>query len=970
MDEYVPLNYAAIRRRLADKAGPEYWRSLEQLADEPQFGEFVDAEFPGLAPQIDRRRFLQLMGASLALAGLAGCGGDPEQGVTYVVQPEKIIPGEAQWYATAIAFAGDAQPVLGRTHVGRPTKLEGNPDHPASLGAATAFTQAAILQLYDPDRSQAPRFQGRETTWEAFATVAAEQAERFDQRGGRGLHVLLGATSSPTLQRQLDELMRRWPEARLYRFEPWEGEELAASERAFGRQLETRQHFHRAEWVVSFDDDWLGPGPRELVNALGWSERKRRAAKGDGEARLFVLESLPTITGAKATERKRIEPAEVGVRVQALAAALGQGEAPALSAVDQRWIEELAAGLDRRRGRCLVTVGPYAPVDVQVAVLALNQRLGNIGRTLAFSHPAQLLSAGGQPLQDVQTLVTAIGRGEVDTLLLLDSNPVYSTPQDLGFEDALQQVPLRLHAGLYYDETAAHCHWHLSMSHSLDGWNDLRAADGSACLAQPLVQPFYATRTAAQILAMMMGDQAPDAYALVRQTWAQLDAPGWRRALERGFVEESALPPVEVPRIEPGAIETRSPEGLAVVMRPDPSVWDGRFANLGWLQELPKPINKLTWDNVITVSPALAEQHGISNGGLVQVRLGEGSLTGPAWVMPGQADRTLGVFAGYGRWRAGRVGDRLGYNLAPLRSSAQPWIRHGARIDVLEGHRKLATTQPHHMLYGKELIRSLPEAEAYRPEPPKPEPPTLYPAPPDRDTAWGMVIDLDQCIGCNACVIACQAENNIPVVGKEQVAAGRNMHWLRVDHYYKGDLAEPRSAFQPVPCMHCEQAPCETGCPVNATLHGPDGLNEQIYNRCIGTRTCSSYCPYKVRRFNWFHWTRDDPPAIQAQRNPNVTVRSRGVMEKCTYCVQRISAARIDARMEDREIADGEVETACQQTCPTSAIRFGNLADPQAKVNQERHTRRHYALLEELNTRPKTTYLGVVERPPAGEDKA
>lgn len=982
MDEYVPLDYAAIRRRLENKAGPEYWRSLEQLAQDPDFGTFFDAEFPGLAPEMDRRRFLQLMGASMALAGLAGCGGPPEKGVTYVVQPEKTIPGQAQWFASAVDFAGYAQPVLGRTHVGRPTKLEGNPDHPISRGAATAFTQASILQLYDPDRSQAPQFAGRTSSWDAFTIVAAEQAERFDQTRGQGLHLLMGASTSPTLQRQLAQLLKRWPKATIHRYEPWEGQRYAATEAAFGAPLETHHFFDRAEWVVSIDDDWLGPGPHELINALRWSERKRRAALGDGEARLFVMEALPTVTGAKATERRRIEAGQSRQYLKALAAALGQGSAPKLAAPEQQWIDDLAAGLNRRRGRCLVTVGPYAPLDVQAAVHALNQHLGNIGRTIRYTEPVQILTIKDQPLGDLMSLLAAIGQGSVETLVVLDGNPVYSAPYDLHVEDVLQQVPLRIHAGLYYNETASHCQWHLSMSHGLDGWGDLRAADGSVCLAQPLVQPFYATRTLSQILAMLMGDPVPGDFALVRQTWAELDEASWRLALERGFIQGSEFaaiepPPAAVHWADDGptvgastAAESEPNDLLSVAMRPDPSVWDGRYANLGWLQELPKPISKLTWDNVITLSPRLAEQRGISNGDMLHVRVGNDSVSGPAWVMPGQADLTLGLFAGYGRWRCGRVGDSLGYNIAPMRAVTQPWLRHGAQLERLNRQYPLATTQPYHVLYGKELIRSLPLDEAYRPEPPQSELPTLYPPPPERPISWGMVIDLEQCIGCNACVIACQAENNIPIVGKEQVAAGRVMHWLRVDHYYKGDPVEPTSAFQPVPCMHCEQAPCEKGCPVNATVHGPEGLNEQIYNRCIGTRTCSSYCPYKVRRFNWFHWTDDDPPAIQAQRNPNVTVRSRGVMEKCTYCVQRISEARIDARMQDREVTDGEVQTACQQTCPTSAIVFGNIADPLAEVNRERHTRRHYALLGELNTRPKTTYLGIVERPPASKDEA
>ncbi|MFL9813290.1 TAT-variant-translocated molybdopterin oxidoreductase [Stutzerimonas sp. VN223-3] len=962
--ERTPLDYSVIRQRLEGQHGPRYWRSLEQLADEPAFVEFVDAEFPGIAPAMDRRRFLQLMGASMAMAGLAGCGQEPEHGVPYVVQPEKVIPGEARWYATAVPFAGYAQPVLGRTHVGRPTKLEGNPDHPSSLGAATAFTQAAILQLYDPDRSQAPRYQGRGTTWNAFQTVAFERAAEWDASGGRGLHLLAGASSSPTLQRQFAELLKRWPEARLYRFEPWQGDAYTATEQATGQPLETHYRFENAEWVLSFEHDWLGAGPHELPHALGWSERKRRAARGEGEARLFVIEALSTVTGAKASERRRVEPTELRSYVQALAAALGEGSAPPLPGDAQRWIETLAEGLQARRGRCLITAGEFAPLDVQAAVHWLNQRLGNIGHTLEYTQPITWIEAGGRRLDDLPALTTAMEHGEVEALLMLDCNPVHTAPGNLEFERLLQQVPLRIHAGLYYDETAAHSHWHLPLSHALDGWCDMRAADGSVCLAQPLVRPFYSSRSPDEILALLQGQLTPDARAMVRQTWQSLDDRAWREALERGFIRASAYEPVEVTVKPPRWDSVEPQEGLTVLFRPDPSVWDGRFANLGWLQELPKPISKLTWDNVIGISPSLSEQRGISSGDRLQATIDGAFIEGPAWVMPGQADATLSLFGGYGRTRAGRVGDGLGYNVAPLRTADDPWMRSGAVLTRLEGQIELASTQPHHVLAGKDLIRCLPREEAYQYEPPKPAQPTLYPPQAKSDTAWGMVIDLDQCIGCNACVVACQAENNVPVVGKEQVQMGREMHWLRVDHYYGGDPREPKSAFQPVPCMHCDQAPCEVGCPVNATVHGPDGLNEQIYNRCIGTRTCSSYCPYKVRRFNWYNLTADDPPALQAQRNPNVTVRGRGVMEKCTYCVQRISEARIAARIEDREISDGEVKTACQQTCPTQAIVFGNLLDPAAEVNRERHTKRHYALLEELNTRPKTTYLGLVEDAP------
>ena len=976
--EHTPLDWEAIRKRLETERGPRYWSSLEQLADEPVFSQFVEAEFPSTAPQMDRRRFLQVMGASLAMAGLAGCS-KPEKGVPYVVQPEKTIPGEAQWYASLVAFAGYAQPVLGRTHVGRPTKLEGNPDHPASRGASTAIIQAAILQLYDPDRSQIPRFKGVDATWDSFQRVASELTERLDQTRGRGLHLLLPGSSSPTLRRQLGEVVQRWPEARLYRDEPYEGDHYRAAERAFGRPVETRYRFEAAEWVLSFEHDWLGTGPQELAHAVRWGERKRRAAQGEGEARLLMVESVPTLTGARASERRRIEPDELPRHVQALAAALGEGDGPdqPLSAAHQRWIEAAAEGLRARAGRCLITAGPCTPLDVQAAVHRLNARLGNVGRTLDYSEPVLWLDAGGQRLGDLPTLVEAMRGGQVEALLMLGCNPVYTAPAELAVAEALGRVPLRIHAGLYYDETAANSHWHLPLTHDLDGWHDARAVDGSVCLGQPLVRTFYSSRTLSEVLALLQGDLAPDARAELRKSWQALDEGAWRQALERGFLPDSALPAVQVEARAIGRGLSAVPaEGLTLRFMPDPCVWDGRLANLGWLQELPKPITKLTWDNVIGLAPKLAEEHALANGDMVRVTLDGQTVLGPVWIMPGHAERTLSLYAGYGRTRAGRVGDDRGYDPSPLRTAAEPWVRRGARLEKTGESLPLATTQPHHIPRGKEIIRSEPVGEAYRKVPVAPkyrfeQAKTLYSPTPPSEPVWGMTIDLEQCIGCNACVIACQAENNVPTVGKEQVAEGRNMHWLRVDHYYRGDPAEPESsAFQPVPCMHCEQAPCEVGCPVGATVHGPDGLNEQIYNRCIGTRTCSSYCPYKVRRFNWFDWTGDDEPSIQLQRNPNVTVRSRGVMEKCTYCVQRISEARIAARMEGRTEADGEVVTACQQACPTQAIVFGDLSRPDARVRNGRDTQRHYALLEEVGTKPKTTYLGLVELPKIVEGKA
>jgi len=970
MSRRDPLDFAAIGRRLAAERGPTYWRSLEELAEDPSFVAFCEAEFPSVAPQLDRRRFLQLMGASLAFGGLAACGKAPETAVPYVEQPELIVPGETRLYATAVDFAGYLQPVLGRTQAGRPTKLEGNPDHPACRGAASAITQAAILQLYDPDRSQAPRYKGRDASWEAFLGEAAGWRERWDASAGQGLHLLLGASSSPTLARELERWLARWPQARLYRFEPYEGRRYAAADQAFGRPLERHLHLEKAELLLCFEDDLLGSGPQQVLHASRWGERRRAAAEGRGQALLIAVESCPSLTGAKASERRIANGAEQNRLLRALLAEIDDGPAPELAADEQHWVRRMAAALRAHAGRCLISAGARSDAATQAAVYRLNDRLGNLGHTLSFSAPLQQLEIGGQPLGDLGQLCAALGAGEVQSLLALDCNPAYQAPAEAAFAAALEALPWCLHAGQYYDETASHSHWHLPLSHPLEAWHDGLAADGTPCLGQPLIEPLHATRSASELLALLRGEPTADSHAQLRETWQSLDEAAWRAALERGFIEGRQPTPVAVSAAPVTLPAVEAPGGYEVLIRPDEAIWDGRFANLGWLQELPRPLSKLTWSNAVAIAPRQAERLGLRNGDRVRVEVDGGAIEGAVILAPGQHPDVLELRAGYGRRRMGRVAVGQGFDVAPLRRLAEPWRREGARLAPLDGTVPLAITQMHHSMKAEQApARRLPREVARQPATAA-EQPSFYPATPAApppaggplgEPRWGMLIDLDQCIGCNACVVACQAENNVPVVGAEQVAAGRAMHWLRVDHYYEGSPEAPRSSFLPVPCMHCEHAPCEMGCPVNATVHGPEGLNQMVYNRCIGTRTCASYCPYKVRRFNWFDWTGDDPPLLQAQRNPNVTVRGRGVMEKCTYCVQRISEARIDARMGDRPIASQTLQTACQQTCPTQAIVFGDLSRADSGLHYQRETRRHYALLEELNTRPRTTYLAALE---------
>jgi molybdopterin-containing oxidoreductase family iron-sulfur binding subunit len=952
------MDFAALRAHLAGLKGAAYWRGLEALAATPEAQALIEAEFPGAAPLMDRRRFLQLMAASLAMAGLAACGKTPEQAVPAVRQAPQLTPDIASWYATAIPFCGIAQPVLGKTVAGRPIKLEGNPQHPMSGGTCDAFTQAAILQLYDPDRSQAPRFKGRETSWDDVRGALARQRLMLDTAQGKGLHIVCGASSSPTLGRQLDVLRRRWPEARVYHAEPFaETEALRASERVFGQPLQARRHLQNAEVLVCLEDDPLGSGPRQTSLQQGWAERRRQAAQGQGAALSFVAESIPTLTGAAATRRLAIAPSRLADLALALSRTLGDNIAdqPRLSARQLDWVEAAAAALKVHPGRGLICVGPQAATDVQAQVMRLNQRLGAHGQTLDWQTPTLLGYEHSQFWAPLEQLAQQLAAGNVSQLLLLDCNPLQTSAPELGLEGLMQKVPFCLHAGLYYDESAAHCHWHVPLNHALDGWTDVRAADGSACIVQPLIEPLYSTRTLHQLIELLLTSADSDALTPVQITWSHVAQNRWRQALSDGWIE-SASPAIDVPGAAPVVLSLPDPEGLEAVVRPDPCVWDGRFANLGWLQELPKPISTLTWSNVVGLSPRLAEQVGVRNGDGVEVALSGQLLRGAAWIEPGQADQVIALYAGYGRSHAGRVGNGLGYAVRPIQAASV-----SASVRSNGNRHALAFTQAHHVLPDDETppIRVVPRD---RPQLPVQQiPASLYTSVNDSGPQWGMVIDLDLCTGCNACVTACQAENNIAVVGAEQVANGRNMHWLRIDHYYQGSLDAPRSRFQPLPCMHCEQAPCETGCPVNATVHSRDGLNQMVYNRCIGTRTCASYCPYKVRRFNWLDWSANAAPSIQAQRNPQVTVRSRGVMEKCTYCTQRISAARIDSKQQGVEFDTSTVVTACQQTCPSQAIRFGDITDPTSAVSSGRRDPRHYRLLEALGTRPRTSYLARIE---------
>ena len=967
----------ALRARLAHAPARRAWRSLDAVADTEAFRRFLHAEFPAvtdLSEGPERRGFLKLMAASFALSGLAGCDDASDgrgQEVPYVNKPERAEPGAALHFASVALIDGFANGILVTTRDGRPFKVEGNPQHPWSRGGTDVFGQASVLGLYDPQRSQAVRFHGRQSSWEAFRGAMAGQFGALRANQGRGLRLLTGPLTSPSLLAQVAAMQAAFPEMAWHSHAAVDRAALhEGARRAFGRPLETRWRFARARVIVSLDGDFLDHGPHQVGVARDWVDARRASATQGGLLAMHAVAAVPNLTFAKADHPLVATQADIAALANDMLAAVGgkpAGDAPASPL--QAWRARAVAALQAARGASLVVAGSTQPPEVQEAVHRLNAALGNLGQTVF--HTAPVATAGGT----LAELASAIDAGQVQALVMLDANPAYDGPGDLGFRERLAKVPLKIHAGLYEDETALRSDWHVPMLHPLEAWGDARSLDGTVGLLQPMIAPLYGGRSGPEILSLLAGGDPQGGLDLLRAHW-QGDAdpaafaPRWEAMLRDGFVPGTALAEeaanlVAATPAEPQDAPPAAPEGLDVVFRPDPTVWDGSVANNAWLQELPKPLTKLVWENVIAVSPALAQREGLAQGDVVTLQVGERRVEGPAWVTPGQADGTVAVTLGYGRRVDEMLFDGLGYDAYALRGGADPWRLAGATLRKTGRKRALATTQDHSTMEGHDFVRVQHVGEAAVGEARSFTQPSLY-APQSSDgRAWGMVIDLDSCIGCNACVTACQSENNIAVVGREQVAMGREMHWLRIDRYYEGGLDAPKTHFQPVPCMHCEDAPCEVGCPVEATLHDTEGLNLMVYNRCVGTRACSGYCPYKVRHFNYLDYSAGAAPSVQLQRNPGVTVRARGVMEKCTYCVQRIATARIDADKADAPIADGVVQTACQGACPTRAISFGDLNDKGSAVAAARRDPRNYALLGELNVRPRTTYLAEMAPPRA-----
>lgn len=996
-----PLDRRELRARLAAaQDAPAFWRSLEELAGREGFLDAVRQEMNHALPEglfrTDRRRFLQLMGAMLALAGISGCGARPpnEQIVPYVVQSEEVVPGRPLFYATAMPLRGYTMGLLAESHMGRPIKVEGNPQHPASLGATDAFAQGSLFTLYDPERPQALTQQGAISTWESFVTALGGRLENLRANDGAGLHILTENITSPALGAQLAAVHEQFPQMVWHQFEPAPLDNVrTGTQLAFGRVLNPVHHLDQAARILSLDADFLLSFPGSVRYARDFSDR-RRLWQNDDMNRLYVVESTYTITGAKADHRLALPSGAIPGFALALAQALGiaPGAAPTLTEAQQTWLAAVADDLTQHSGASLVIAGEGQPPAVHALAHAINATLGNIGTTVTFTEPVEV-----EPVVQVaslRALVEAMAAGQVDTLLILGCNPVLTAPADFDFTGRLAQVGFTVQNSLYYDETSALCHWHIPQSHYLEAWGDGRAYDGTVTIIQPIIEPLFNSKTPYELMAVLLGEPNRTAYEIVRGFWdsyyqgladpAQPNAEAfWRTALHDGFIAGTAAPPQQVELAanwtDALAAITPAPEGqIELVFRPDPTIWDGRFANNAWLQELPDPLTKLTWDNALLISPATAQQRGIRSEELVELQVGGRTLTVAAWVTPGHADGAATLYLGYGRSAGGDISAGAGFNAYLLRTSDALFQAPGLEIRPLGERYRLASTQMHDSPEGRDLLR-MGTLEQFQEDPhfaqhelnhqaegvgPAQEitSPSLYPEFQYDGYAWGMAIDMSACIGCNACVMACMVENNIPVVGKDEVARGREMHWLMIDRYFVGEPTGPETFFQPRLCMHCEKAPCEPVCPVEATAHDSEGLNQMVYNRCVGTRYCSNNCPYKVRRFNFYDYN-EEIPLLQMARNPDVTVRERGVMEKCTYCVQRINYARREAAKENRTLADGEVLTACQAACPTRAIIFGDINDEESLVAQLKRHPLNYGMLADLGTQPRTTYLAEVRNP-------
>jgi MoCo/4Fe-4S cofactor protein with predicted Tat translocation signal len=1006
----IALDYTALRARLASTSGPQYWRSLEELAGTQEIDALVHREFPSQAGEIldpvSRRGFMKVMGASMMMAGLASCSRQPEETIVpYVKPPEETIPGKANYYATAMPLAGYGMGLLAVSYEGRPTRLEGLPEHPSSLGATDAHAQASILDMYSPDRLDVTMHGGHISTWVSFQNEATQLLTKLDAVAGAGLHILTGTVTSPTLVWQLQKLLAKYPKATWNQFEPLGRDSIREGARlAFGEYVDTVYDFTKAKVVLSLDANFLEEGVGHVRYARDFAASRDVDVHLGNISRLYVAESAPTLTGASADHKLNLRYHDVETLARLVAEQLGiAGVAPAEEAratVAANWLGAVVNDLKAAAGGAVVLAGEQQPAIVHAIAHAINTHLGS-DRSGLVQYVEPVEASPVNQLASVRSLVEAMNAGQVACLVMLGGNPVYDTPADLNFAEALNNVAVRVHYTADANETTRLSHWAIPATHYLESWGDVRGHDGTISIVQPLILPMYAGKTVHEVMSVLLGEENINPLEIVKSSWIARRGPDgfdafWKTALGKGVVDGTAAAPKPVKHLLQFAAQQYVPTPAAtldIVFRLDPKVLDGQFANNGWLQELPAPLTRLTWDNALFLHPKTAHRLNVKHEDLVELECNGRTVRCPVMVQIGHPQDVGTVHLGYGRTHAGKIGTGVGFNAYSIQTADSPWFATGANVRPTGRTHMLARTEEHwnieqslveqgevaerrHLIREATVATFLENKEFAK---------TMgHPAPADSFTlyqpeekeyvggeytgyAWGMTIDLNKCTGCNVCTVACQAENNIPIVGKEQVRMGREMHWIRVDRYYKGDFeGDAQVSHQPVPCMQCENAPCEPVCPVGATMHSKEGLNDMVYNRCVGTRYCANNCPYKVRRFNFFHFNireGQDAPSLKMMRNPNVTVRSRGVMEKCTYCVQRINAARIDAKRKGTRIEDGAIVVACQSACPSSAIQFGDIRNPQSKVAEMKQNPRNYALLGDIGTRPRTTYLARVTNP-------
>lgn len=941
-----------------------------------------------------RRKFLQVMGASMALAGigLTGCKRPEHHLLPYNDAPAEVIEGKSLYFATTYVLGGDPIGVLAETHEGRPTKVEGNPKHPNSLGRTHVFAQASVLDLYNPARARTPSKAGQPTSRNLFLADLDKQLAELKKTQGAGLAILSEDYASPAVEMLQQALKKSLPKAQWYTYE---------SAPRSGSTVD----FSKADIIVSLDFDLLGMEDRGILYRSQFAARRQVDDKNAVINRLYVAEPAFTVTGLAADHRLRIAASQMSALADALADAVEGKSFEAPAGVDEKWIEAVAEDLLANKGRAIVMAG-RRHAGAWAAVDRINKVLGSDVR--------QGFAATAAPLQ---ALVASIGKNEVTSLVILGGNPVYGAPADLDVATVIKNVPWSAHLSVPLNETSKATMWHIPGLHYLENWGDARTVDGVVSPIQPMIEPLFGGMSHLELIARLASFQTNDPYQIARQSFGLVNGgfneKDWRNFLNEGVWQDkrsASKADVSSQPEQAGTTQVPDVKHLELCFALDESVYDGRFAANGWMQECPDPVTKLTWDNAALLSPRTARELGVDLGDILKIELEGRSIEIAALPSPGMADYSLTLPLGYGRTEGGPLAKQMGFDVSGLRTTGAMWYAVGATASKTGKRYPLATTQEHWTIGEHELVdRQVTERnlvrggtlDEYRAQPDfathEEESgislPIYTPPPLTGKNQWGMAVDLTSCIGCNACVVACQAENNIPLVGKDEVIRGREMHWMRIDRYFHGadPLGDVSGLLEPMMCQHCENAPCEPVCPVNATVHDQEGLNGMVYNRCVGTRYCSNNCPYKVRRFNYFDWNKGtiyesdrapfdgsiepnplagfskpqsfQPPMqelLKMQKNPDVTVRMRGVMEKCTFCVQRIKQAEVETNVAAGQGEPGlttNVVTACQQACPTQAITFGNLNDPDSEIVKKKASPRNYAVLGSLNTKPRTTYL-------------